>query len=249
MPVDITEASFKRDPHPLYAALRAEAGMVEVSAGRGRKVWLATRYESSVRLLKDERFVKDRSKVPGGRLPWMPGFARPLARNMLDLDDPDHRRLRALVHQAFTPRLVEGMRGRIETLTRERLERAASRRRLDLIADFAVPIPTTIIAEMLGVPAPDRARFHRWTGAIVAADASPLAMARAVPAMWSFLRYLRRLIALKRTAPAEDLMSALIAAAEDDDRLNEDELVAMAFLLLVAGHETTVNLIGNGLRA
>lgn len=249
MRIDIATKAFKRDPFPVYARLRSEAPVARIMAG-GREAWLVTRYGEAAALLKDTRFVKDRGKVPGARLPWMPGFARPLARNMLDLDDPDHRRLRALVHQAFTPRLVELMRPRIESLTHAMLDRAAPRRRIDLIADFAIPIPTTIIAEMLGVPERDRERFHRWTGWIVRADVSTVAAVRALPAMFGFMRYLRGLIAAKRTAPGEDLLSALVATrAEDGDRLSEDELVAMAFLLLVAGHETTVNLIGNGLLA
>jgi len=244
--LDITSPGFKRDPFPALAQLRAEAPLSEVRAGR-RKVWLVTRYEDAVALFKDDRFVKDRSKVPGKGLPWMPAFVKPLSRNMLDLDDPDHRRLRALVSQAFTPRLVEAMRERTLRLTHGLLDEAAARGGMDLIADYAMPIPTTIIAEMLGVPAADRHKFHRWTGAIVAADVSPAAMLRALPAIIAFLRYLRRLIADKRAAPSEDLLSALVMAADETgDRLNEDELVAMAFLLLVAGHETTVNLIGNG---
>ena len=165
---------------------------------------------------------------------------------MLDLDPPDHTRLRALVHKAFTPRLVERMRGRMQVLADALLDEASKRGGTDLIRDFALPIPTTIIAEMLGVPSEDRHRFHRWSSVVVSSDPSGARMLMAVPSVWAFLRYIHRLIRARRAEPRDDLVSALVAAEEAGDRLDEDELAAMIFLLLIAGHETTVNLIGNG---
>jgi cytochrome P450 PksS len=162
------------------------------------------------------------------------------------LDPPDPDRLRALVQKAFTPRLVEGLRPRVQALADGLLDGLRGRPGFDLIRDYALPIPTTVIAEMLGVPAADRHRFQRWSKAIVATDPSGLGMLLVVPHVWRFLRYIRRLIRAKRAAPAGDLLTALIQAEEAGDRLTEDELLAMTFLLLVAGHETTVNLIGNG---
>ncbi len=174
---------------------------------------------------------------------------RPLTRNMLDLDPPDHTRLRGLVQKAFTPHLVERMRGRAESLTGELLDAALRRRRADLIRDYALPLPTTIIAEMLGVPAEDRHRFHRWSKVIVASNPSGPGTLKAIPSVFLFLRYIRRLVRTRRADPRDDLLSALARAEEAGDRLHEDELLAMIFLLLVAGHETTVNLIGNGMLA
>ena len=165
---------------------------------------------------------------------------------MLDLDPPDHTRLRALVHRAFTPRLVEQMRGRIQSLADELLVAAGRRGNMDLIRDYALPIPTTIIAEMLGVPDADRHRFHRWSRSIVSATPSGWGMLKAIPSAVAFLRYIRRLVASRRAHPRDDLVGALVQAEEAGEQLSEDELVAMVFLLLVAGHETTVNLIGNG---
>jgi cytochrome P450 len=115
-----------------------------------------------------------------------------------------------------------------------------------VIRDYALPIPTTIIAEMLGVPSEDRARFHAWSSVIVAADPSGIGMVRAIPSVLKFLRYIRRLVERRRSDPKDDLISALVQAEEEGQRMSADELVAMIFLLLVAGHETTVNLIGNG---
>ena len=168
---------------------------------------------------------------------------------MLDLDPPDHTRLRSLVHRAFTPRLVEQMRGRIQSLADDLLDAARGRGGMDLIRDYALPIPTTIIAEMLGVPDGDRHRFHRWSRSIVAASPSGWGMLKAIPSAMAFLRYIRRLVASRRADPRDDLLGSLVQAEEAGEQLSEDELVAMVFLLLVAGHETTVNLIGNGMLA
>jgi cytochrome P450 PksS len=168
---------------------------------------------------------------------------------MLDLDPPDHTRLRALVQKAFTPRLVEQLRPRIETLADGLLNGLRGQPQFDLIRGYAMPVPTTVISELLGVPERDRGRFHWWSNAIVATNPTGLGRFRAVPYVWAFLRFIRRLIWAKRAAPTDDVLSALTQVEAEGDRLSEDELVAMAFLLLVAGHETTVNLIGNGVLA
>src|SRR5262245_7060549 len=251
---NIASPDFKANPFPYYAKLRAESPVVRVSLPDGQTAWLITRYEDVVAVFKDERFVKDKRNAMSleqlGKQQWVPAFARPLERNMLDLDAEDHARLRALVSKAFTPRLVEAMRPRIECLTSELLDKAERKgRRMDLIADFALPIPTTIIAEMLGVPACDRRRFHRWSGAVVSANASKWGMLWAIPNIWFFLRFIRKLIRLRRNDPHDDLTSALVQAEEAGKRFDEEELQSMIFLLLIAGHETTVNLIGNGMLA
>jgi cytochrome P450 PksS len=201
-------------------------------------------------VLKDDTFAKDKLNAMDpeqrAKTPWVPGFLRPLERNMLDLDDPDHARLRALVSKAFTPRLIERMRGRIVALCGDLLD-AMERERwrkggAELVADYALPLPATVIAELLGVPTEDHAKFHRWSNRLVSVS-STRDMVRAVPAALAFVRYLRKLIEKRRADPRDDLVTELIRAEEAGDRLSEDELLAMAFLLLVAGHETTVNLI------
>lgn len=251
--LDITAPSFKADPYPVYARLRRDAPVCEVGLPGRQTAWLVTRYDDVLAALMDPRLVKNRlaARTPEqlAREPWMPAMVRPLARNMLDLDGADHLRLRGLVHKAFTPRLVERMRDRVQALADAQLDVAERRGGLDVIADYAEPIPTTVIAEMLGVPAADRVRFRRWSNGILQATASRWGMLPALPHLWRFLRYIRSLIAARRAAPGDDLLSALIATEEAGDQLSEDELVAMVFLLLVAGHETTVNLIGNGMLA
>src|SRR5215216_5387642 len=164
---------------------------------------------------------------------------------MLDLDDPDHRRLRTLVSKAFTPRLIERLRGRIEAICRDLLDVIGRRRRTELVRDYALPLPATVIAELLGIPAKDQRRFHRWSNRIVSIS-SGRDVWRALPAALAFVRYLRKMSERRRLLPEDDLMSALVQAEEAGDRLSQDELLAMSFLLLVAGHETTVNLIASG---
>jgi cytochrome P450 len=212
--------------------------------------WLITRYDDVFQALKDERLVKNKltalTAEQQRKQPWIPKSFQPLTRNMLDLDAPDHTRLRALVHKAFTPRLVESMRERVQSVTAGLLNMAKRRSRMDLIRDYALPLPTTIIADMLGVPAGERRQFHRWSSAIVSMNFSKWSMLKAIPNVRSFLGYIRKLVRLRREHPRDDLLSALVSAEETGQQLSEDELVAMVFLLLVAGHETTVNLIGNG---
>jgi cytochrome P450 len=247
---DIASPAHKADPYPFYARLRADSPVHHVTLPGGQSAWLVARYDDVAAVLKDERFAKDKRNALTpeqlGKQPWVPAMFRPLERNMLDLDPPDHTRLRAIVQKAFTPRLVEQLRPRVQGLADSLLDGLRGRPQFDLIREFALPIPTTVIADMLGVPAADRHRFHRWSRAIVSANPSGPGMILAIPPAWAFLRFIRRLIRSKRAAPADDLLTALVQAEEAGDRLSEDELVAMAFLLLVAGHETTVNLIGNG---
>jgi cytochrome P450 len=251
---DLASPRFKANPHPFYAKLRARAPVCRLPvqvAGR-RSAWLVSRYDDVARVLKDERLAKDpqRALAPGRRTPttWMPGPLRPLARNMLDLDAPDHTRLRALVHKAFSPRLVERLQARIQTLADDLLDwgwRGGRLGTLELVGGYALPLPMTIIADLLGIPAADRRQFHRWSNHLVSM-ASPRDLLLGLPAAWLFVRYLRRLVAWRRRQPGDDLLTALLQAEDSGDRLSPDELLAMVFLLLVAGHETTVNLIASG---
>src|SRR5262245_25147551 len=249
--LDLASPQFKADPFEFYARLRAETPVCRVELPHRQHAWLLSRYEDAFAMLKDERLAKDKlnARKPSGsrKDPWAPAFFKPLTRNMLDVDAPDHTRLRALVQKAFTPRIVERMRGRVEDLALSLIHQRRGKRTMDLIHHFALPIPTTVIAEMLGVPTADQKKFHTWSASITSADPSGWRMLMVIPHVVQFLRYIRRLVKLKRERPEDDLISALVEAEEAGDKLNEDELVAMIFLLLVAGHETTVNLIGNSI--
>ena len=248
--VNLASREFKANPYPFFARLRALAPVYRTTLPTREIAWLITRYDDVAAVLKDERFVKDTANAltpaQAARRPWFRKMFKALQRNMLDLDPPDHTRLRALVSTTFTPRLIEQMRERIGRLTDDLLNAVQGRAGMDLIHDYALPLPTTIIAEMLGVPAADRHKFHRWSNAIISAASSTWGLLQAVPNAWALMRYLRKFIKKRRANPQDDLVSALFRAEEAGDTLSEDELLAMVFLLLVAGHETTVNLIGSG---
>ena len=247
--MNIVSAEFKADPFPFLARLRASDPVYRTMLPDKTPVWLLTRYDDVNALLRDQRFTKNRRSALTQdqlrKLPWTPPMFRPLERNMLDLDPPDHTRLRSLVHKAFTPSLVEQMRSRTQAIADKLLDCVMPIGEMDLIKDFALPLPMTIITEILGVPAKDHDKFHRWSKAVVSLT-SPTPTLRVIPGVWRFIRYLRQFLKLRRREPQDDLVSALIKAEEAGDKLTEDELLAMVFLLLIAGHETTVNLIGNG---
>ena len=235
--------------HPLahFARMREEGPAVPVVLPNGQRVWLVTRYADVRAALADPRLHKDWA----GKLTapdWVPdpvtGY---LAVHLLNSDPPDHTRLRKLVTKGFTARRVAGLRPRVEAITTELLDAmaAAPDGEVDLLAAFAFPLPVTVICELLGIPASDQAQFRDWSNAMLASDGEPGAYRAAGTAMFG---YFSDLVAAKRKAPADDLVSALISASDADpgDSLDERELMAMLFLLLVAGHETTTNLIGSG---
>jgi cytochrome P450 PksS len=252
-PVNITSREFKARADEFYARLRREEPVYRTVLPDKQTAWIVSRYDDVAMVLKDERFSKDfrtfyeaNPKIKPRRLPKV---VLPLTRHMLHTDPPNHTRLRGLVQKAFTPNLVEQFRPRIEALTDELLHAASKSKSLDLIRQFALPIPATIIAEMLGVPAADRHKFHSWSRRMLNTSASRFRMLRILPSAWRFAGYIRRLIRVKRKSPKDDLLSGLVLAEENGQSLSDDELLAMVFLLLIAGHETTVNLIGNGMLA
>ena len=247
--LDITDPAFKADPFPTYARLRAEHPVFPVQLPRGETAYLITRYDDVTAAFRDDRLPKNQRTAltpeQFRRGPRIPGFLSALERNLLSLDGDEHDRLRALVHQAFTPRRIEAMREQAQQVADGLLDRALARTerdgRFDLLADYA---PLTLIARILGVPERDNDRFRRWTTALFSiTDGNPI---RTIPSVLRFLRYLRRLVATRAEHPTGDLISGLVTARESDDRLTIDEIVALIVLLLTAGHETTANLIGTG---
>jgi cytochrome P450 len=250
----IGSREFKANPFPCYSRLRSESPVSRVTLLSKEKAWLVTRYDDVAMVLKDERFAKDTwnalTREQSDNQSWFRKLKlyKSLQRNMLNLDPPDHTRLRGLVGKAFTPRLIERMRQRVQAIADELLNNVQGRSRMDLIRDYALPLPATMIAEMLGVPVEDRHKFHRWSNAMMSTT-SNWRMAKGILNVAAFMRYIRKIIKKRRTDPQDDLVSALVQAEEAGDKLSEDELVAMVILLLLAGHETTVNLIGNGMLA
>ena len=202
--IDITDATFKANPFPFYAGLRSEAPVYPVTLKRFGRTWLVTRYNDVLAVLKGERFVKDpkNAMTPEQlkKAPRMQAMFKPLSKSLLSLDDPDHARLRVLVHKAFTPRRIEQMRDQVQVVADELLEGITPRGQMDLIADYALPLPLTMIARILGIPSSDNQKFHRWTKTFLSAasNLNPLVI---VPAMMSFMRYLRKQIKERRAHP------------------------------------------------
>ena len=239
------------DPMPVIAQLRQEASVVrQFNPHQGAPVWVVTRYKESVEMLRDPRFTKDKEKLtPTARsLYFRVGEFSALDRHMLNRDPPVHTRLRALIGKAFTPRRVEALRPRIAALCHELLDSLQPQGSMEMISAFAFPLPITVIAEMLGVPREDHVRFREWVTAIftpaVGGDFEPLRRAAK-----ELHLYLVDFLARRRAEPGDDLTSALIAAEEQGAHLSAEELLSMVFLLMVAGHETTVNLLSSGMRA
>ncbi len=255
-PFDLFGPAFKADPYPTYAAMRAETPFHRRTAMDGETaIWFITRYADVSTLLRDhKRLVKNvtstLSAADRAALPQTPELLQLLSNHMLNLDPPDHTRLRGLVSKVFTNQIVAGMRERIETVANELLDQAHASGELDLIEEFAFPLPIIVIAELLGIPARDRRRFRNWSNAFVTPSAnlqrSVKKMAKARQVMEDFTRYMRRIFDERRQEPRDDLISLLLQAEEDGDTLREEELFSMVILLIVAGHETAVNLIGNG---
>ena len=241
------DPEFVADPYPTYHRLRADDPVHHNPLG----FWVLTRYEDVVAVLRDPRFVKEPiAAVVAARMGNSATPAVPLS--MLERDPPDHTRLRGLVSKAFTPRVVEVLRPHIQQIVDGLLDRVEGAHAMDLIEDFAYPLPVIVICELLGVPVADRERFKGWgldiargLDAILLPPDSEVVQ-RSAASRRALIDYFRELIAERRTAPRADLLSDLIAAEEVGDRLSESELLATCILLLVAGHETTVNLLGNG---
>ena len=244
-----------QDPLRVFARMREQSPVTSVVTPEGQRAWLITRYEDVRKALADPRLSKDWRKLrsPGFVPDPSVGF---LMAHMLNADPPDHTRLRRLVQKAFTPGRVAALRPRIEAITASLLDAMAGGGSrvggaagdspdgaTDLITAFAFPLPMTVICELLGIPDDDREEFKTWSKVILSSTATFDEYRAAGGAMYA---YFTRLLADKRAAPADDLLSALITARDSGDSLDEPELLAMIFLLLVAGHETTVNLIATG---
>ncbi|MFE0516739.1 cytochrome P450 [Streptomyces sp. NPDC058964] len=251
IPLPYDDPSFVMDPFPFYGQLREDGPVRRAILAGGLEAWLVTRYEDSLAALSDPRLSSDIRDASDPRLMQrLPTTEREsFLSNMLRADPPDHTRLRRLVSKAFTARRVAELRPRVQAIADDLLDAVVPAGRADLVEDFALPLPVTVISELLGVPVADRHDFQRWTDDMVNRAMEPPDPA-VVERAWRHMRsYVTKLLEAKRARPGDDLLSALIIARDEEQRLDEDELIAMAFLLLVAGYITTVNLIGGGIAA
>ncbi|MGW2598059.1 cytochrome P450 family protein [Streptomyces klenkii] len=243
---------FASDPYPAYAWLREHAPVHRTALPSGVEAWLVTRYADARQALADQRLSKNpvhhSESAHGKGKVGIPGErSANLMTHLLNIDPPDHTRLRRLVSKAFTPRRVAEFTPRVQELTDQLIDGFAAKGEADLIHEFAFPLPIYAICDMLGVPPEDQDDFRDWAGMMIRHGGGPRGgVARSVKKMRT---YLAELIHRKREDLGEDLISGLIRASDHGEHLTENEAAAMAFILLFAGFETTVNLIGNGIYA
>jgi cytochrome P450 len=247
---DLYSADFKKHAYDIYGRLRSEHP-IRLHQGLQVPIWFVTGYEEARLILADhKRFVKDARQAATpeqlAQSPSTPPEFDLINNHMLNLDPPDHTRLRALVSKGFTHGRIQALRPRVQQIADELLDAVQQRGQMDLIDDYAFPLPIIVICELLGVPTADRDKFRLWSNAFIEIGTDPDTF---MQLMMEFVAYLGQMIAARRAEPRDDLLSALILAEEAGDRLSEAELYSMMVLLLVAGHETTVNLIANGVLA
>ena len=242
------------DPYPVYAALR-ESGRTYYS--QTWKCWVLSHYQDIAAVLLNPEMFSNRGRVtnviqrefPGQFLEQIKPLLHHYSRGVINLDPPDHTRMRRLLQKTFLPRTLERLTAEIHRTTRELLDAAERRGDVDLVRDLAYPLPVSVIAELLGVPRTDREQLKRWSATIMEFQAVPLPTAEAIlrsqTGIVEMRSYLRDIVRDRRANPREDLISELVALEIEGDRLAEDELLSTCLTLLVAGHETTTNLIGS----
>jgi cytochrome P450 len=250
--IERVPADVMQDPYPVLGRLRAEGPVHEVVWTHGARVWLVTRYAEITALVNDPRVSKDgrrmnelfalHSGLPVERRDTGVGFNDELAAHVLNSDPPRHSRLRSLVSKAFTAHRVERLRPRVAQVADECLDAMTGRSDIDLVSDFAVKLPTTIICDLFGIPGADREQFRLWSTKLVGAGQDPAEVTDAGDKM---VGYVSALVEAKRATPCDDVVSALVRVHDDGERLSHGELVSMIFFLAVAGHITTIHSLGN----
>ncbi|KAA5837231.1 cytochrome P450 [Saccharopolyspora hirsuta] len=235
------DSTFVTEPRATYARLREQGPVHRATAPDGTSIWLVTRYADVRAALADPRLSLDKANSTGGYR----GFSLPpaLDANLLNMDAPEHTRLRRIIGKAFAPRRIEPLRPRVQQLADALLDGLSGE--ADLMPAYCGPLPIAVICELLGVGEADRPDFRAWTDGMLA----PESPEQARDALTALHRYLLDLIAAKRADPGADFLSTLVELRDEEDRLTEDELTSAAFLVLFAGYENTVNLLGNGLVA
>ena len=248
---DLYSQAYKQNSHATLKAMQANDPWLEQTGFDGKTIIVfPTRYEDIEAILKDDQhFVRDARNAIGDKAYQLSGVDAFAGNHMLNKDWDDHRRLRNLVSKAFTPKLVREMRGRIQQIANELIAGVKNDGHMDLIGDYAYHLPTIVIAEILGIPKEDRNRFKDWTAALVTPSLDPEEQQRMGALVGDFIGYIQAKITERRAAPGDDLMCSLIRAEDEGERLNDQELVSMIVLLIIAGHETTVNLLGNAMLA
>ncbi|MED1411073.1 cytochrome P450 [Bacillus cereus] len=246
--INLSSAQFKEDAYEIYKESRKMQPILFVNQVEIGKEWLITRYEDALPLLKDNRLKKDPANVFSQDTMNMfhtVDNSDHLTTHMLNSDPPNHNRLRSLVQKAFTPKMITQLDGRIQKIADDLISDAKQKGTLNLVDDYSFPLPIIVISEMLGIPKEDQAKFRIWSHAVIASPETPEEIKETEKQLSEFITYLKYLVDVKRQEPKEDLVSALILAESEGHKLSAPELYSMIMLLIVAGHETTVNLITN----
>jgi len=252
----LTSEAFNQNPYPLYHAMRRQAPIYWSGAWG---CWLLTRYEDITWTLQDYQTFTSLGRLTASmELPeplWekVEPLVRHYSQGLINVDPPDHTRMRKLVHMAFTPRAIRKMRTYIEGIVERLIDEQIERGEMDVIWDFSYPLPVTVIAEMMGIPVEDHPKFKRWSGEIVAFMATPKPtpeiLLKSQDSLLAMQQYFRDIYAKRRQEPADDLITALVRAELEGDKLTEEEMVSSCVTILIGGHETTTYLIANGMYA
>lgn len=252
MKIDLNAVAHKRNPETTYGPLREAGPLADLKIPLIGNVQFVLRHADVERVLKDhETFAVDPQnagvKTRAGMPRWTPKFLKALANNMAAVDEPDHKRLRSIVNTAFSRRSVDGLEAQIEDLVDQALNNFEASRNGDWVAHVGRPIPMAVICELLGVPAEDRERFGMWTRSLLQGSVSKYGLVFAIPRLLQIVWYLRSLAKKRRLEPQDDLITRIVTANVDGQSLDDDEVSGMLNLLIIAGHETTVHLLGSGM--
>ncbi|PEF73084.1 cytochrome P450 [Bacillus pseudomycoides] len=240
---------FKQEAYDIYKELREYHPVYPLSSGEQSQSWLITRYEDAISLLKDAKLMKNIENVFSNKeevdVPISLENRELLRNHMLNSDPPDHNRLRSLAQKAFTPKMISQLEDQIQYIADTLLNKLEHNNSINLVSDYAFPLPIMVISEMLGVPLEDQHKFKVWSQAIIDTPHTLEDMQKNNQKLGEFAEYIQHLVNKKREKPADDLISALIKAESEGTKLNASELYSTITLLIIAGHETTVNLITN----
>lgn len=254
--INFDDPSFHENPELTFQELRNKAPIQKIILDDGFPVWLISKFNDATEVLRDPRFIKspnnlrtsDKDPLKGKTKRASPAYI--LRRfHMLANDPPDHTRLRGFAQKAFTPKIIKEMRPRIQQITNELIDKIQTNRKYDFIDDFAYQLPIIVIAELLGLPVEDREKLRNWSDVLIEVQVTEKNKQSIEESSEAFVSYLNNVFALRRKNPGNDLISTFLKLESADDHLTENELYATIFLLIIAGHETTVNLISNGMHS
>ncbi len=256
VPINFEDPVFNKNPELTFQKLRKNSPIQQIVLGDEFPVWLISTFDDAVSVLRDPRFIKSPNNLRVFSNEPLKGKTKRASSayilrrfHMLAQDPPEHTRLRNFAQKAFTPKIIAGMRAQIEKITNELIDKIENNRKFDFIDDFAYQLPIIVIAELLGLPIEDREKIRKWSDVLIEVQVTEKNKQSIEESADAFIDYLKNVFALHREKPRNDLISSFLRIQETDGQMSEEELYATIFLLIIAGHETTVNLISNGMYA